>query len=56
MCFTLSSRAGKADKRPHMHTFSQEHFVGPELFQKLSADDICTDDRGHKLSAEKRTL
>ena len=32
---TLSSRAAKAETRLHIHTFSQEHFVGPELFSKV---------------------
>ena len=32
---TLSSRAAKADTRLHMHAFSQELFVGPELFSKV---------------------
>ena len=48
MRFTISSRAAKADTRLHMHAFSQEHFVGLQLF--------CTDDCGHKLSAEKKNI
>ena len=32
---TLSSQAAKAETRQHKHAFSQEHFVGPELFSKV---------------------
>ena len=46
------SRAAKADTSLHMQAFSREHFVGPEMFSKLSAVDTCTFDCGHKLGAE----
>ena len=45
-----------ADTRLHMHALSQEHLSGLNRFQRLSADDTCTVDCGHKMVAEKREV
>ena len=42
--------------RLHMHAFSQEHFVGPELFSKVISRGHLDSNCEHKLGAEKNLM